>query len=159
MEDGQLRGDGVDLKTMGNENDLNSVPDNGLGGYNNQLSRLSPTPRKSERERKNISYDKLNKGAADSDEEISALERQQCINFREKKISTSSFTDPRKGNDEAVGKIERLIETLSNHPNAYLFNPLTDRTHPAFEAFAKCQSLLYIIDQRVKLGEFYQTTS
>jgi len=31
--------------------------------------KLSPTPRKSERERKNISYDKLNKGAANSDEE------------------------------------------------------------------------------------------
>lgn len=29
----------------------------------------SPTPRKSERDRKNISYDKLNKGAVDSDDE------------------------------------------------------------------------------------------
>jgi len=38
-------------------------------GSENDIQRLSPTPRKSERERKCISYDKLNKGAADSDEE------------------------------------------------------------------------------------------
>jgi hypothetical protein len=36
---------------------------------NIEAPKLSPTPRKSERERKNISYDKLNKGAANSDED------------------------------------------------------------------------------------------
>lgn len=34
---------------------------------------LSPTPRKSERDRKSISYHKLNKGAPDSDEEDASL--------------------------------------------------------------------------------------
>ena len=39
------------------------------------LSKLctSPTPRKSERERKNISYDKLNAGKPNSDDESSSL--------------------------------------------------------------------------------------
>lgn len=34
------------------------------------LRTLSPTPRKSERERKNISYDKMNKGEKDDSEDL-----------------------------------------------------------------------------------------
>lgn len=34
------------------------------------LRALSPTPRKSERERKNISYDKMNKGEKDDSEDL-----------------------------------------------------------------------------------------
>jgi hypothetical protein len=37
---------------------------------------LSPTPRKSERERKNISYDKLNKGAPNSDDDSLSLGKE-----------------------------------------------------------------------------------
>ncbi len=37
---------------------------------------LSPTPRKSERDRKSISYHKLNKGAPDSEEDDTSLKDQ-----------------------------------------------------------------------------------
>lgn len=78
------------------------------------MGRLSPTPRKSERERKNISYDKLNKGAANSDEEfVNPLERTQSMNFRDmrKKSSTAgALSDIKKNNEEVVAKVEKLFE-------------------------------------------------
>ena len=135
-----------------------SVPENMQGIHGG--ARLSPTPRKSERERKNISYDKLNKGAANSDEEFdNPLERTQSMNFRDmRKKSTSTPPDAKKNNEEVVAKVEKLFEYLNSHQYANLFNPISDPNHPACTVFAKCQHLLYMIDQRMKMDS-YQNTS
>lgn len=64
-QDKDLRVDTMEQSGI-DDMDMASDPQfRGKANYNG----LSPITRKSERERKNISYDKLNKGAQDSDEE------------------------------------------------------------------------------------------
>lgn len=75
--------------------------------------KLSPTPRKSERDRKNISYDKLNKGALDSEEEA----QQQGENSKNRKLEVKKFSV-----SEVHKRIEDLLNTMNNHEAADLFN-------------------------------------
>lgn len=95
---------------------------------------LSPTPRKSERDRKTISYDKLNKGEGSDNE--NNLEWQQSLNFTGRKKSV--VLEGGKRNEEVAAKVSALIDGLNAHKFALLFNPLTDTAHPGFEIFAKC---------------------
>lgn len=97
-----------DFQGVGHDLDPHSVPDN--SNLANQIGRMSPTPRKSERERKNISYDKLNKGAANSDDEFASqnLDRQQSFtlpgtkDMKKKLVPQGNAAELIKQNEELV---------------------------------------------------------
>ena len=76
--------------------------------------KLSPTPRKSEREKKSISYEKLNKGVVERDEE------EQAKDSDSNKVKK---TEIKKGNiGEVQKKMSDLIELMKTHEAAAIFN-------------------------------------
>jgi hypothetical protein len=115
---------------------------------NDYAPKLSPTPRKSERDRKNISYDKLNKGAVDSEEESPE-------NGGVKKLKL----DAKKGNlAEIQNKIKELFEKLKAHEHSHLFNQPLDTNHSLYHEVKDKFTTLSMLDLYFKIGDKYKTT-
>ena len=125
QDKGDLRIDTLEPSGM---DDLDMAGDpqfRGKASYNG----LSPITRKSERERKNISYDKLNKGAQDSEDDGQGSANGQNPNLnsqskdplRAKKMGLGVDVK-RSNNAETQKKVEDMLETLKRSPHAHLFN-------------------------------------
>lgn len=112
------------------------------------MQKLSPTPRKSERERKNISYDKLNKGAANSDEE-DLDQRDLPGKGNKKKIVWA---------DSVIKKVTELFETMKTHEHSHLFNQPLDTKHPMYDEMRANYMTLSMLDLHFKIGDKYKTT-
>jgi len=113
--------------------------------------KLSPTPRKSERERKNISYDKLNKGGADSDDE--EYDSKDPAGNKIKKI------DVKKSNYVEINrKVQDMLETMKKHEHSHLFNLPINKNHPLYNEICANYTTLSMIDLHFKIGDKYKNT-
>jgi hypothetical protein len=125
VDKGELR---LDTLEPSGVDDLDMAGDPQFRGKTN-YNGLSPITRKSERERKNISYDKLNKGAQDSDDDglgspngqNPLLNSQSKDPLKAKKMGLG-VEMKRSNNAETQKKIEDMLETLKRSPHAHLFN-------------------------------------
>jgi hypothetical protein len=128
QDKGELRIDTLEPSAIEDMDMANDPQFRGKVNYNG----LSPVTRKSERERKNISYDKLNKGAQDSDDDgqgspggnnPNILSQSKDASMKAKKLSMGGSTDmKRTASVETQKKIEDMLELLKRSPHAYLFN-------------------------------------
>jgi len=107
--------------------------------------KLSPTPRKSERTRKDISYDKLNTKGADSDEE----DLDKDVSGRSKRKANHA---------ETVRKMTELFDTMKKHPHADLFNQALNTAHPLYLEIKDNFTTLSMLDLHFKIGDRYKNT-
>jgi hypothetical protein len=111
--------------------------------------KLSPTPRKSERDRKNISYDKLNKGAVDSEDE----------NQGQDALGKPKKPDGKKCNVAEVNKkMSELIESMKKHEAANLFNQPLDTNHSMYSDIKDKYTTLSMLDLHFKIGDQFKNT-
>ena len=114
---------------------------------NIEPSKLSPTPRKSERERKNISYDKLNRGSAVSEEED--LEMKE---LKLKNLKRATFLETQK-------KVQDLFESMKKHEHASIFNQPLQSTHPLYNEVRSNYTILSMLELHFKIGDKYKNTN
>ena len=125
---------------------------------------LSPITRKSERERKNISYDKMNKGAQESEDDgqgsASGLQGGNQVSSQKDLSKRKSITavDVKKNNNaETQKKVEDMIERLKRSPHAHLFNQLLGKEDPLYEKYKSSQMTMSFIELNLKMGRYQNT--
>lgn len=111
-------------------------------------AKQSPTPRKSERDRKNVSYVQLMKGEVDLQDEAAGQDDN-----KQKKL------DVKKGTIQEVNKrVSDLIETMKKHEAAHLFNQPLDSNHKLYEEIKDQYTTLSMLDLHFKIGDKYKNT-
>ena len=121
------------------------------GSMGDDINKLSPTPRKSERERKHISYAKFVKGERETDEEDPILGDGMANKLKKvdsKKISTS----------EVHRKMQELFETMKQHEHADLFNKPLDQNHPLYNDIKAEYTTLSMLELSFKIGNTFKST-
>ena len=130
-------------------------------GEDGDITKLSPTPRKSERERKTISYVEYNKnGAPDSEE--GALENKDGqnngLNRADSRKLGPAGVVKKSTYQENLKKAQELFDGLGKHEYAHIFNEGLDPDHPLYKDICKTYTTLSMIDCKLKIGHF-QTTN
>lgn len=105
------------------------------------MAKLSPTPRKSERDKKPISYDKLIRGVDSDDNDLRDSKKNDKRNVL-----------------EVHKRVMDLLQTMNKHEAASLFNQTLDVNHPLYTEVKSEFTTLGMMDLKFKIGNKYQTT-
>ena len=116
--------------------------------------------RKSERERKNIRYDKFAVGLPDSDDEFKDISANPTMVKQEsnKQKKLEQKAGAKNAPSENQKKCQDLFDTLKADPNSDIFNRPLDVNHPLYEELKNDYQTLSMIELHFKIGNKYHNT-